>query len=71
MKIQWLDMIYHKEVNSWFVKQGENEHLMFCGEWFNLRIEEDQGIPCRLELARKWYVVMGPTGVKLTRERNL
>ncbi|GAA0336229.1 hypothetical protein GCM10008967_28270 [Bacillus carboniphilus] len=70
MKIHWLDMKYHKELECWFFKQGENEFMMNCGEWFNLRIGEEQGIPCRLELAKQWYVVMGPKGVKLNLRTN-
>lgn len=65
MRRQWMDMIYKQEEDSWFVVQGGREFMMHCGEWFDLCIGEEKGVPCRLELARHWYVIMGSEGIKL------
>jgi hypothetical protein len=70
MKRQWMDMKYNKKLSSWFVVQGEREYMLHCGEWFDLSVGEDKGIPCRLELARQWYVIMGNEGVKLSLRTN-
>lgn len=39
------------------LKGEEYEYDLHCGECFELYIG-DKAIPCRLELSRKWYVVM-------------
>lgn len=63
MKHQWNDLKYDKDLECWFVVYEGKEMMMHCGEWFNLCIGKDRGIPCRLELGHQWYVVMGPQGV--------
>lgn len=65
MKRQWMDMKYNKELESWFVVQGEHEFMMHCGEWLLLRTGENDGIGCRIELGNDWYLIMGYEGVKL------
>lgn len=39
--------------------------MMHCGEMFELSIEKDRSVPCRLELGRQWYALIGPEGIKL------
>jgi hypothetical protein len=30
---------------------------MHCGEWLEIRVTDDRGMTCRLELDRDWYVI--------------
>lgn len=58
MKRQWSDMKYDPELECWFVVLEGRDYGLHCGEWFDLSLGETS-IPCRLELDRKWYVLMG------------
>jgi hypothetical protein len=64
MNQQWVIIRYSKDLDCWLAVKGD------YGEWFKLCIGDDRGIPFRLELAKQWYVVMGPTGVKLSLWKN-
>jgi hypothetical protein len=57
MNKSWKLMVYDREANSWFVQLEKKTYPIYCGECFELRIG-DNGIPCRLELDRYWYVIM-------------
>lgn len=65
MKRQWMNMKFNEELDCWLVVYGENEFKMHCGEWLYLRTGDSEGIPCRIELGKDWYIVMGREGVKL------
>ncbi|UTI40056.1 DUF5348 domain-containing protein [Niallia sp. RD1] len=66
----WLNMIYEKDLDCWSVVMDDDNYMIHCGEFFELCIEGDIGIPCRLELDRQWYIVMGSEGVKLDLKEN-
>lgn len=51
-------MNYDWDRNQWLVELQEREYALHCGEVFQLIIGINP-TPCRLELAEKWYVVMG------------
>jgi hypothetical protein len=57
MMRRWSEMKYDRELNCWMVVLGGREYMIHCGEWFDLSFGEGS-VPCRLELDRKWYVVM-------------
>lgn len=65
MRERWYEMKYDKELGVWFVILSERERPLFCGNWINLRITKDKGIPCRIELADDWYLILGTEGVRL------
>lgn len=65
MKRQWSDMTYDRELECWFVHIDGRACMMHCGEWFDLWVGEKQSLPCRLELARQWYVIIGTGQVRL------
>lgn len=50
-------MNYDLDQEQWFVELQERDYALHCGESFQLFIGS-KPIPCRLELAKKWYVVM-------------
>ncbi|TFJ92652.1 DUF5348 domain-containing protein [Lentibacillus salicampi] len=50
-------MHYDQNQEQWFVERQERDYALHCGETFALYIGR-RSIPCRLELADKWYVVM-------------
>lgn len=66
----WLDMIYQEDIECWTVVLDDDNYMIHCGEFFELCIGGDKGIPCRLELGRRWYIVMGREGVKLDLREN-
>lgn len=65
MKQRWVPMRYNKGLGCWLVVLGDTGYRMHCGEPFELRIGKNNGMPCRLELGKQWYVVIGSEGVKL------
>ncbi|MBG9654260.1 DUF5348 domain-containing protein [Cytobacillus firmus] len=70
MKHEWFPMSYHKEYGCWLLVKDDCGYPMHCGESFLLCIDGDRGVPCRLELGRQWYVVVGSEGVKLNLRTN-
>lgn len=50
-------MAYDEMFDRWVVKMSEKEISMSCGEHLKVIIA-GHTIPCRLELARDWYVIM-------------
>lgn len=60
MKYKWIELTYCKVAACWMVHMEGQRFPMHCGEWMNMRIEE-RGIPCRLEMDRDWYVILGQT----------
>lgn len=50
-------MIYDKLFERWIVRMAENEVPMNCGEHLKV-INTGHTIPCRLEFAKEWYVIM-------------
>jgi len=65
LKNKWIEMKYDTKLESWFVNQGTRSFVMHCGESFTLKIKQNEGIGCRLELGSKWYIILGPEGVRL------
>jgi len=51
---------YDQIQDQWCVELDGREYGLHCGESFELYIGR-KTIPCRLELASKWYVIMGNT----------
>jgi len=51
-------MNYDQNQDQWFVELQEREYALHCGESFQLFMAR-KPMPCRLELAEKWYVVIG------------
>lgn len=60
MKSRWIELTYGKDAACWMVHMEGKVFPMHCGEWMNMRIG-DKGLPCRLELDRDWYVILGQT----------
>ncbi len=58
------DMYYNLHEDQWFVNLRGKEYALNCGENMELHIE-GKAIPCRLELADKWYVIMGNVSLDL------
>lgn len=50
-------MFYDETLNRWMVDVGGSVSELHCGECFDLVIG-GEGIPCRLELGRHWFLVM-------------
>lgn len=65
MSEEWYEMKYDEDLECWFVTIYQREELLICGNWINLRISKNNGIPCRLELAEDWYLILGAEGVRL------
>ncbi|MFK4997413.1 DUF5348 domain-containing protein [Bacillus sp. N9] len=57
-------MHYDRVRDQWYVLLGGKEYGLHCGEVFDLYIGR-KTIPCQLELANKWYVIMGNTRLDL------
>lgn len=57
-------MNYDQDLERWFVELQEREYALHCGENFQLFIGR-KPIPCQLELAEKWYVIMNNTSFDL------
>ncbi|MFD1039642.1 DUF5348 domain-containing protein [Virgibacillus byunsanensis] len=53
-------MRYDRIQDHWYVDLQGREYGLHCGERFELYIGR-KAIPCRLELASKWYVIMENT----------
>lgn len=53
----WLPMTYCRDANCWMVHLEERQYPIYCGEWLEIRIFENKGIICRMELDRDWYVI--------------
>ncbi|WP_099354676.1 DUF5348 domain-containing protein [Fredinandcohnia onubensis] len=50
-------MRYDYEQEQWYVDIQGRKYALHCGESFELHIGK-KTIPCRLELALSWYVIM-------------
>nr|WP_302053626.1 DUF5348 domain-containing protein [Brevibacillus parabrevis] len=51
-------MTYDRDVACWMVHLDGGTYPMHCGECLEVRICQDKGIACTLELDRHdWYVV--------------
>lgn len=57
-------MNYDQEQEQWLVELQERDYALHCGESFQLFIGK-KPISCRLELADKWYVIIGSTSFDL------
>ncbi|MDC3418738.1 DUF5348 domain-containing protein [Aquibacillus salsiterrae] len=53
-------MRYDQGRDQWFVNLDGREYVLHCGESFELYIGSN-ALLCQLELASKWYVIMGNT----------
>ena len=58
------NMHYDQNQEQWLVKLRGREYALHCGVNFELYIGQNP-IPCRLELADKWYVIMNDTSFDL------
>jgi len=58
------EMFYNLYQDQWFIGISEQELALNCGEHIELYITGNM-IPCRLELADKWYVMMDNTSFYL------
>lgn len=67
MKPRWSELTYCKDAACWMVHMEGKVSPMYCGEWMNMRIG-DKGIPCRLEMDRDWYVILGQTRFDLRKK---
>lgn len=70
MRDQWFEMSYNKPLECWLVVKDDTGYIMHCGECFELYISDNKCIPCRLELAREWFIVMGSEDLKLNLKKN-
>jgi hypothetical protein len=70
MRKKWVEMKYKAGSDSWVVIQLNQEMGLFCGESFELYIEDGQSIPCRLELSNQWYLLLGKNGVRFNLEQR-
>nr|WP_272437785.1 DUF5348 domain-containing protein [Terrihalobacillus insolitus] len=61
-------MKYNEELDSWVVIQESQEMGLYCGESFDLYLEDGKSIPCRIELSNQWYLLLGRYGVKFNLE---
>lgn len=50
-------MTYDYSQDRWTVDLGARRYGLHCGECFSVLLG-DTGIPCRLEYADRWYVIM-------------
>jgi|HigsolmetaAR206D_1030411.scaffolds.fasta_scaffold14703_2 hypothetical protein len=50
-------MRYDHEQEQWYVDIRGMKYALHCGESFELYIGR-KSFPCRLELAKNWYVIM-------------
>lgn len=57
-------MRYDKDQDQWYVVKDGKEYGLNCGESFELYIGR-KAIPCQLELANKWYVIIENTRLDL------
>jgi len=60
-------MHYNQIQDQWYVDIHGREYSLHCGEGFEIYIGR-KAIPCRLELADKWYIVVGNTRFDLREE---
>lgn len=51
------NMHYDPNKEQWFVELRGRNYGLHCGESFELYIGQDP-VPCQLELADNWYVIM-------------
>ena len=59
MKRKWFKMTYDRD-GEWWVVHIEGRKVGFhCGEWLLMRVNDRIEIPCRIELDRDWYIIMG------------
>ncbi len=65
MMQEWISFKYDKEADCWFYFDGKHKLPAFCGECFGLNLGYVLSIPCRLELGKDWYLILGNTDVKL------
>lgn len=49
-------MRYSQTQDQWYVEIHGRKYSLHCGESFDLYIG-GKSIPCRIELANKWYVI--------------
>ncbi|WP_203557049.1 DUF5348 domain-containing protein [Bacillus sp. B15-48] len=57
-------MRYDQNQDQWYVALSGGEYGLHCGECFELYIGRT-AIPCRLELANRWYIIMENTRLDL------
>jgi len=50
-------MHYNQVTDQWLIELQGREYALHCGESFELYIGKTP-VPCQLELADKWYVIM-------------
>lgn len=50
-------MRYDQNQDQWYVNLSGKEYGLHCGESFELYIGR-KAIPCQLELAKKWYIII-------------
>lgn len=57
-------MRYDELQDQWVVVLNGKKYGLHCGESFELYVGQ-MAIPCQLELAKKWYVIMDDTRLDL------
>lgn len=59
MTVPWLLMTYDRDAERWMVHLDGGRYPMHCGECLEIRVTDDVGMTCRLELEldREWYVI--------------
>lgn len=50
-------MHFNQDREQWYVDLQGRDYTLSCGESFDIYIG-NKAVPCRLELADKWYVIM-------------
>ena len=53
----WFLMTYDRDAACWMVHLDGGRYPMHCGEWLEIRLTNNGGMTCRLELDRDWYVI--------------
>lgn len=72
MKHQQIYMRYDKEYGCWLRVEGDWGGAMSPGQSFNLFLDKELKVPCRLRLAGQqlWYMEIGSNQVKLNLRVN-
>lgn len=70
-KKRWEEMKYFESIDVWVVIWGDNKgYKVRCGDCFDLHLGNGRRLTCRMELGRKWYVVIGGNDTKLYLKPN-
>lgn len=64
-----VQMFYDPEFNHWRVVLNGRSYGLSCGEVFEIYVGQ-QAIPCRIEMDRDWYLIIGGTSFNLRKSNK-